>query len=365
MSSRVQEEFHLFINSTPPVDAQVKFDDNNNEKEDGNNNGASKNSNNYSLAKGELHVRGAGTNQFGTFEILGSYNIETGILACQKMYIITAEETSDQKKKDEKEKLTKEKKVLKKTYYTRKRPAGSWRTTSYGAYDDIYDNGSGRTHSGRKRQRTISEPSVKSSNTLSIETAEEASKEQNTAINSVDQPAGVKKLNVNTVTQKDLPVATNTTAVTTRRPSPNKSPSHRKPRASPSSVKSPSSVTSSTHQIKIPKSGNPLDAKWRAAHFFYFKRHVESNNDLSTVTNSSSAQSTTTTIVVYEGEMNQGRNLRSGRGVCLYSNGTIYEGEWKKNKEHGNGILLTGDRKRVIYAGEWERGKMVRSYYFE
>ena len=178
------------------------------------------------------------------------------------------------------------------------------------------------------------------------------------------------------------------TIPTTKRSSPTKSPSSRRLKSSPSTTtattttsssrSSPALVNSSAYQIKIPKSGNPQDARWRAAHFIYFQRHTENQADLSTSPNtnntsvgvssssgggassSSSSSTTTTNYVVYEGEMNFGKNLRDGRGVCLYNNGTIYEGDWKRNKEHGSGTLTTGDRKRIIYIGDWERGKMVR-----
>lgn len=110
--------------------------------------------------------------------------------------------------------------------------------------------------------------------------------------------------------------------------------------------------------------GDPRQARWRAAHFLYYQRNDPSIDE----SGGSAANSSNTapSYVVYEGEMLQGECLRDGRGVCLYSNGTLYEGEWKRNKEHGIGTLMSSDRKRIIYKGEWERGRMhgQGTYYY-
>jgi hypothetical protein len=36
------------------------------------------------LPEGRIHVRGYGTNRFGTFEIVGSLDLESGMLHCQR-----------------------------------------------------------------------------------------------------------------------------------------------------------------------------------------------------------------------------------------------------------------------------------------
>lgn len=68
---------------------------------------------------------------------------------------------------------------------------------------------------------------------------------------------------------------------------------------------------------------------------------------------------------------------RNGRGVCLYSDGTLYEGSWVDffnfllippqvgGKEHGYGVWMTGER-QIIYSGDWIEGKMqgTGTYYF-
>lgn len=58
---------------------------------------------------------------------------------------------------------------------------------------------------------------------------------------------------------------------------------------------------------------------------------------------------------VYEGGWEKGE--RTGHGTCVYSNGHMYEGNWRRGKEHGQGHLMTGDRK-TIYKGDWVDGKL-------
>jgi len=111
-ANRVPETFYLFFNATPPSDARVTFADDTNEplpqpssdhdpnssQEDdeegeGDSNEKKRISQGY-LPKSRLHVRGMGTNQFGTFEITGSYDLSSGILHCQRMYVVTTDGTS-------------------------------------------------------------------------------------------------------------------------------------------------------------------------------------------------------------------------------------------------------------------------------
>lgn len=78
MSSRVSEVFHLFFNATPPRDARMKFIDGEQAEGTGDETKDKVTKDGGELPEGYIHVRGAGTNQFGTFEILGGYNLETG-----------------------------------------------------------------------------------------------------------------------------------------------------------------------------------------------------------------------------------------------------------------------------------------------
>ena len=127
------------------------------------------------------------------------------------------------------------------------------------------------------------------------------------------------------------------------------------------------SSASSPNTFKLPSTGDPSEARWRAAHYLYYQRHDNSTDEGGSAASSGSTLGATSTrFVVYEGEMNHGKRQRDGRGVCLYNNGTLYEGEWKRNREHGKGILMTSDRRHTIYQGDWERGKIhgQGTYFF-
>ncbi|KAL7520648.1 hypothetical protein ACHAWX_005365 [Stephanocyclus meneghinianus] len=93
--NRIREMFYLFFNATPPANARTAFvaedstcaandmlmaagdgDTNESKQED--------DSNHLLLPKGRIHVRGFGTNRFGTFEIVGSFDPKNGMLHCQR-----------------------------------------------------------------------------------------------------------------------------------------------------------------------------------------------------------------------------------------------------------------------------------------
>ena len=75
----------------------------------------------------------------------------------------------------------------------------------------------------------------------------------------------------------------------------------------------------------LPSDGDPLLARWRAAHYLYYQREEGNQED------GEAAVSTKVNSVIYEGEMVDG--YRQGMGICLYGNNTMYEGQWKRNKE--------------------------------
>ena len=77
--NRVRELFYLFFNSTPPEGAKTAFMDDRDGK-----NGDEEREKTLLLPDGRIHVRGYGTNRFGTFEIMGSFNLENGVLHCQR-----------------------------------------------------------------------------------------------------------------------------------------------------------------------------------------------------------------------------------------------------------------------------------------
>ena len=320
------------------------------------------NKNNGTLPSGYIHVRGSGSNQYGTFELLGGYNVESSVLSCQRIYIATNEvtETFPVRREREKEKA-KGSPTEKRPYQIRKRPMPSWKKVGYGNEIDTVEKAGRRPGSGtKKRSRSVSE--ILPHSTIGREL--KGSRLAPGLPHSRTMPDGLMPSGEFKTSSRDND---NFMLSPTRRPSIVKSvPNARK--SKPSSFSSNSRLPShqSGHQITLPAAGNVMDARWRAAHFMYYHRNTELQLTHTTgqpAQNSNSSGPTSTSIVtsyvVYEGDMSEGMNMRDGMGVCLYNNKTIYEGEWKKNKEHGRGILVTGNRRRVIYVGDWERGKMV------
>jgi hypothetical protein len=140
-------------------------------------------------------------------------------------------------------------------------------------------------------------------------------------------------------------------------------------------------AASAKEVLQLPPTADPLQARWRAAHFLYYQpQEAESATASSSLhlpmnilsaagkaVGSEDLPAAPPKLVVYEGEMLQGE--RDGQGICLYNNGTLYEGQWKQNKEHGRGTLFSGDRQRVLYQGEWLAGRFnglgVYYYYTE
>ena len=57
----------------------------------------------------------------------------------------------------------------------------------------------------------------------------------------------------------------------------------------------------------------------------------------------------------YQGEWNEFENLRDGRGIQIWPNGSRYDGFWKDGMAHGPGRLVhaLGD----VYEGEWFEDK--------
>ena len=62
---------------------------------------------------------------------------------------------------------------------------------------------------------------------------------------------------------------------------------------------------------------------------------------------------------IYEGGWIKGikGGRRHGRGICIFTDGTMYEGMWANGKCHGRGQLMTLNR-HIIYSGEWIDGFM-------
>ncbi len=447
--SRVREVFYLFFNATPPHDARHTFSDTDstiiaNEMLDDKtstnieNDGESTMEDDVPVAKTDtegssdngkadgllpsshIHVRGYGTNRFGTFEIVGLLNPTTGTLKCQRMYVPvpTSAEISKIYRKDvrlsgrfilpgENEDGGGRRTAGRKRKSSwKKRESDIDATGSGGEYvlgpdgNLVWTSGSGgavgigsegRQGSGavdiasivKKRprlsyERTSSNRSAASSGggilkpppqcratdngpNLQISSGyamfAPGAKPSPRAIPTIGGGAGAGAGSTKSHNKKSK-------GVTVAGAQPRSSSTYKELQSSMILTPPPAVIPT------LPAGGDPMLARWRAAHYLYFQR-VEQEPDgeeqglswASTTPASSGGKSSPSSAVrvkvnyvVYEGEMHDG--MRDGRGICLYNNNTLYEGQWKKNKEHGIGKLMTADRKYTIYEGSWEKGKM-------
>ena len=57
----------------------------------------------------------------------------------------------------------------------------------------------------------------------------------------------------------------------------------------------------------------------------------------------------------YEGEWMQGKNVRAGKGMQIWPDGSIYDGWWRQDTPNGRGRLIhaNGD----YFEGQWSDGK--------
>jgi hypothetical protein len=404
--NRVAEEFSLFLNATPPKDARTIFLEEDEDVAGGvsppaDGSGESKDDKAQEQAKiertkqaaaallptGKIHVRGVGTNQFGIFELLGSFDPDTKVLELQRMYVSTADPNPAPKSSSPVRKTPNKSSAAKsaggtgstnksRPYSTRKRQL-SWQRRSTLSDDEDEIVGI-RRHSGASKKRP------RSGSTTSGVSAADSSKSSSSSM----PPPGQIMLQSSSIPSGGtrppsliVPggvVSSSSTSASKKRPSPTataaagtSSPKKRGGSAqAKSAAAAAAAATSPSTVVKVPSVGAATEARWRAAHFLYYQRNDQSFDDTgasgTSAGNSNSGAAAATSFVVYEGELLLGKCMREGRGVCLYNNGTLYEGDWKKNREHGKGTLMTADRRRIIYKGEWERGRMhgAGSYFF-
>ena len=57
----------------------------------------------------------------------------------------------------------------------------------------------------------------------------------------------------------------------------------------------------------------------------------------------------------YKGEWLVGTNIRQGRGMQVWPDGSMYEGYWRDNKANGKGRLIHADGD--VYFGMWQEDK--------
>lgn len=392
-NAKVKETFYLFLDATPPSDASSGFPSTAVGTEP---NVASSDAKGV-LPPGMIHVRGKGDNQYGVFEIVGSFDLETSILKIQRLYLPvvlpdTGSSISTPITRGRSRRRSAEQAEF--TRSTRKRQL-SWKKRAASEDDDQAQRRKSMASAGgsgqkgglaRKRPRTESEPTEMSvtSTSPSGVTANES-----TSLHDVTEGGGesrgngsrnVKDSGKDMTVGSDAPLpslskteASNSTETTTRK------------RASsvPHRTSTSGGDGSGTGAIlRLPSVGEPSKARWRAAHYLYYLLPPPTVTDevtppivLSPTTGSGSAKNATAgestlpvpstsssktvqqpKYVVYEGDMLNSQ--RHGRGVCLYSNGLLYEGEWRRDKEHGIGTLMSSDRSRIVYKGSFEKGRI-------
>mmetsp|Transcript_30948 Transcript_30948/g.66904 ORF Transcript_30948/g.66904 Transcript_30948/m.66904 type:complete len:1123 (-) Transcript_30948:118-3486(-) len=420
--NRIREMFYLFFNATPPPDAREAFVDSDStiaanqlledrsstsvaDKEDGAaDGGAEVERKLHLLKKGYIHVRGYGTNRFGTFEIVGSLDPKTGNLQCQRMYVPvpTAAEISKatgQRRSSSGRFLSgldltipEDDEDGKKRGSNRKRKS-TWKKRDMDSsgfeeigVDGIPVNGPGARGIDiasivKKRSRLSNENGMSKQTTPGSGGAAKLPPQCRGAaegpIGTHAPPAGSAMSAVGTkpTPSPRAPPAKATSAGSGKKGGKKKkakgggnaqAPALQSYKAPNSGIKGPmpGSAPPVTVIPTLPTAGDPYLARWRAAHYLYYQR-VEQEpegesaaNPKDDATTGSNPNNTLVKInyVIYEGEMHDG--VRDGRGICLFNNGTLYEGQWKRNKEHGTGTLMSADRKRIIYTGAWEKGKM-------
>ena len=379
--SRIGESFYLFFNSSPAQGARTKFTsedstmrannllddristDVGDDEDDAEHTGGDPT---LILPKDHIHVRGYGTNKFGTFEILGGLDPKTGTMQVQRMYVPVSTRLAEshggpiRRKRGRLPKDT-EKGAKEDSRQKRKRTS-TWKTRH--SFEEYSTGPDGQllpvdiASNVKKRARSSAEGGSGSGKAAASGLVSDMAPPQ-------DQGSGSKlKIQIPTAggggtsSAKPSPSSTSAAAAVASAAKKPKVKKKRPPKVLKVSTKPVAVIPT------LPQSGDPLLARWRAAHFLYYQRIEQEPADPDQptwgATPSTNSQSdgpiVTINSVVYEGEMHDG--IREGRGACLYNNGTLFEGQWRRNKEHGMGTLMTADRKRVIYTGSWEKGKM-------
>lgn len=304
------------------------------------------------LLPNHVHVIGRGENQYGMFELVGSFCTVTGMLTCQKRYVAATDNDSPRELAS----------GSARPYQTRKRQM-SWKRRA------AYDVGDGPDEAAARRHPPPPQSKKPRAGADSATAGGDSGGGGGPAPKmSVAIPAS------GAVGGKRPPT------MSPRPPLPHQS-AHEGPkkRPAPSAGASRNIVATASNaatnnalpggQMKLPAAGDSHKARWRAAHFLYYHRDdpaVAPSPEGNGGANSSSAThpAAPPKYLVYEGDMLNSH--RHGRGVCLYNNGILYEGDWRRDKEHGQGTLMTADRKRLVYKGEWERGRMhgIGTYFY-
>ena len=366
-----------------------------------------------------VQVRGCGENEFGTFEIMGYLDLNTMVMEIQRQYVVTEVPAASppavirrRRSADNSDSIYEGPRP----HSTRKRNP-TWKRASYDPEDDRRRKRS-RTMSAQKHGSPTSRDPITgniiassdgtpftnssnfpfSSNPKSqqpssgvllgkFEANSTSIPMSTTSGSSISPSVTIGLTGRGAKSRLVLPTHSNMTGADSggRRRSSSTGALRTKRRSSSmgKSASSSASTKSGSTYIRLPSVGDPKKARWRAAHFLYYQRDdpeqraqllqqqqqqlVQSGNNADhngTTANANKVAAPKPKYVIYEGEMVDSK--REGRGICLFTDGTLYEGEWKRNKEHGYGKLMSSDRKQIIYEGEWERGRMqgTGTYYY-
>jgi hypothetical protein len=371
-----------------------------------------------------VQVRGCGENEYGTFEIMGYLDLNTKVMEIQRQYVVTEVQAASPPASSRRRRSSPNSALGDegpRPHSTRKRNP-TWKRASY---DPEEDRRRKRTRPGSAQKSPMSIDPVtgnisadgnaanftttsstpfsatghpsstagKFGSNLSISIPMSTGSAGSMSVGGVGR--GSKSRLVLPTQSKITTGSANSTSIVNsggrrRSPSGGSAGGLRTKRRSSSVGKSASgsaSTKSGSTYIRLPSVGDPKKARWRAAHFLYYERvdpeqrallqqqqqqqqQLQSGNasnssgDNGTTTNANKVAPPKPKFVIYEGEMVDTK--REGRGICLFTDGTLYEGEWKRNKEHGYGKLMSSDRKKIIYEGEWERGRMqgTGTYYY-
>ena len=162
---RVQEQFYLFLNATPGPNARSEFfdyDETNEEEKDCED--ANKESE-RKIPPGNVHVRGMGENQFGTFELVGVLDLETMMLQIQRKYVYVEPSPSPSRRRasSSASTLTPNSTVVtrhqsNRPYSTRKRQPSWKRKAVYGDEGDSESSSSTPNVQGKRKRRQKSSP---------------------------------------------------------------------------------------------------------------------------------------------------------------------------------------------------------------
>ena len=323
--SDIPEYFDVFLYAEPPADAQVQFTDPT-----------------EPLKPQHVYIRGAGENQFGIFELTGSFSLETEMLKLQRLYVRIAPEPPrrGRGRRPRRSEPGSVSRSIRKRHLSWKRKAALVEETS-------------------TRTPTVGGSQASTQSGLDDQQSRPAKRQKRKQ--SRDETGFLTPTTTGTVKTDGIPETVSTTTSTTVGTSRPKSPGI----MSRLSSATPHGST----VVRLPVEGDFQLARWRAAHYYHYNpapKDVTTSTTTTAATSNSNNNAMLTKSVIYEGELYNG--LREGRGVCVYNNDMVYEGEWQLDKEHGYGTSWTGDKRRIIYQGEWERGRIHgqgKYYYYE